>query len=85
MVGRGTWVCIQCEAGTYIVDPNNAAHSCEQCPAGAVCSGGALVGKTAGSVWEPDVSGRYQLAGCPPAYSVSRDSYADQALFNPNP
>ena len=78
-------MCIQCALGTYIVDPNNAAHSCEACPAGAECTGGALVGNTPGSVWEPDVSGRYQLASCPPGYSVSRDSYEDQALLNPTP
>ena len=37
-----TWFCVACAATEYVVDPNNAAHSCQACPAGGSCNGSAF-------------------------------------------
>ena len=37
-----TWFCVACAANEYVVDPNNAAHSCQACPAGGSCNASAF-------------------------------------------
>ena len=62
----GTWSCTKCQSGEYVVDPNNPAFRCQQCPQGAICDGNMLRGKVPGSVWVPDLTtGRYLLTKCP--------------------
>ena len=62
----GTWSCTKCQSGEYVVDPNNPAFRCQQCPQGAICDGDKLHGKVPGSVWAPDLAtGRYVLTMCP--------------------
>jgi hypothetical protein len=62
----GTWSCTKCQSGEYVVDPNNPAFRCQQCPQGAICDGDKVNGKVPGSVWAPDLAtGRYVLTKCP--------------------
>ena len=37
-----TWFCVTCADNQYVVDPNNAAHSCQACPTGGSCNGSAF-------------------------------------------
>jgi len=37
-----TWFCVACADNEYVVDPNNAAHSCQACPTGGSCNGSAF-------------------------------------------
>ncbi|KAJ1471530.1 hypothetical protein T484DRAFT_1843686, partial [Baffinella frigidus] len=68
---RGTWHCKECASDAYVIDPNNAAHSCTTCPAGATCSGGLLLPKLQGSVFEASMeAGTYRLTSCPAGYEI---------------
>jgi hypothetical protein len=69
---RGTWVCHPCDAGQYVLDPNNPTHACQTCPVGAVCSANTgVTGKVQGSVWKADSQkGQYLLTSCPAGYSM---------------
>jgi hypothetical protein len=63
---HGTWSCKKCQHGEYVLDPNNPAFGCQQCPQGAICSGGELQGRVPGSLWVPDfATGQYLLTKCP--------------------
>lgn len=67
-----SWECRDCRAGQYVLDSNNPAYNCEDCPAGAVCSQSGLVGIVAGSTWLPDnTTGQYRLVSCPPGYQIT--------------
>ena len=60
------WHCYACLETQYVLDPNNASFSCQNCPIGAICDGNTLKGKVEGSVWIPDFSsGQYKLISCP--------------------
>ncbi len=62
----GTWSCIKCQPEEYIIDPNNAAFRCQQCPQGAICYDGELRGRVPGSLWVPNMAtGQYLLMKCP--------------------
>jgi hypothetical protein len=66
---QGVWYCVACADNQYILDPNNPAYSCQDCPVGAICDGNSLTGKVKGSVWRPDDStGLYILEACPFGY-----------------
>jgi hypothetical protein len=62
----GTWSCITCQPDEYIIDPNNPAFRCQQCPQGAICYDGELRGRVPGTQWVPDLErGQYLLIKCP--------------------
>jgi hypothetical protein len=68
---RGVWYCEACADNQYILDPNNPAYSCQDCPIGATCDGNSLTGKVEGSVWKQDYrSGLYILEACPLGYEM---------------
>mmetsp|Transcript_4944 Transcript_4944/g.15471 ORF Transcript_4944/g.15471 Transcript_4944/m.15471 type:complete len:348 (-) Transcript_4944:821-1864(-) len=60
--------CVQCGSTQYIVDSNNSAFECQNCPLGAICDGSTFTSRVAGAVWTVDSSGRYMLKNCPPGY-----------------
>ena len=69
---QGIWNCVSCEAGQYVVDSNNSAYRCVQCPQGAFCDGGIMRSRVAGATWVPDPSiGQFRLTSCP-VVSVDR-------------
>ena len=68
--GTATWFCSPCAINEYIVDPNNAAHSCQACPAGATCNSSDFFPKP-GSFWEEDkVFGVYRIIRCASGFSI---------------
>ena len=71
--GVQTWTCEKCGANQYVMDPNNVAHGCKDCPAQASCDDGSLnplVGDLK-THWKADtVSGVYTLQGCLAGYSL---------------
>jgi hypothetical protein len=76
----GVWYCVACANNQYILDNNNPAFSCQECPIGAICDGNSLMGKVEDSVWRQDNrSGLFILEACPLGYEMiasdgSRDS-----------
>eukprot|EP00292_Cryptomonas_paramecium_P002636 CAMPEP_0113722472 /NCGR_PEP_ID=MMETSP0038_2-20120614/37772_1 /TAXON_ID=2898 /ORGANISM="Cryptomonas paramecium" /LENGTH=2376 /DNA_ID=CAMNT_0000651725 /DNA_START=109 /DNA_END=7236 /DNA_ORIENTATION=+ /assembly_acc=CAM_ASM_000170 len=61
--------CIQCGSSQYVIDSNNSAFSCQNCPLGARCDGSTFTSLVEGAVWVVDNStGRYILQSCPPGY-----------------
>ena len=66
-----SWQCAPCGADQYVVDSNNPAYTCHDCPAGATCDGHSLRGAVAGSVWVVDpAAGQYHLTLCPAGYRL---------------
>lgn len=62
----GSWSCESCPAGSYILRSNDPSSPCLPCPAGAVCTDGAVYPRIQGSVWEPYYElGVYRLITCP--------------------
>jgi hypothetical protein len=62
----GTWSCVSCNAGEYVVDPNDVAYPCVQCPQGASCERGVMRSRVSGAVWVADPSIRQnRLIRCP--------------------
>ena len=71
-IKRGSWKCAMCSADQYILDSNNPAYSCHNCPLGGRCNGRSLEALVAGEVWQSDPStGLYLLKSCPPGYFLS--------------
>jgi predicted outer membrane repeat protein len=69
---RGIWKCVFCLASQYIIDSNNPAHRCQNCPTGGTCNGSVLVGLVDGEIWMTDLSkGQYLLTSCPPGFYLS--------------
>mmetsp|Transcript_36833 Transcript_36833/g.97898 ORF Transcript_36833/g.97898 Transcript_36833/m.97898 type:complete len:701 (+) Transcript_36833:1172-3274(+) len=61
--------CSKCSATQYIVDSNNSAYTCQNCPLGARCDGSTLTSLVPDAVWVADnATGRYLLKTCPPGY-----------------
>jgi hypothetical protein len=78
---KGVWQCVACAANQYILDPNNPAYTCQDCPAGATCDGNSLTGKVKGSVWTPNnATGRYLLEACPFGYEMFGAGSVSNAL-----
>ena len=50
--------CIVCGPGTFSLTKMSSPGSCQQCPIGAVCSGGSSIGPKPG-YWRPDNSSLY--------------------------
>ena len=74
--------CLPCKQQQYILDSNNPAITCQDCPIGAVCDGSSLKGLVAGSNWVPDWSlGVFVLKSCPAGY-VFHNTSSDSAVFN---
>ena len=77
----GTWFCIPCSSDQYVIDSNNAAHSCQTCPAGGVCNGSAFL-PSQGSEWTVDgAAGVYQIVGCAPGSYIIKEPYLMQACL----
>ena len=75
----GTWFCRPCSANQYVSDPNNAAHSCQDCPAGGTCSDGSFIANS-GSVWDLDRStGAYSIVSCSAGAAIVSSPYLQQA------
>jgi predicted outer membrane repeat protein len=78
---RQSWICTQCPPDFYVMDPNNHAHQCEKCPAGAVCSEKGVSGKLPESIWSADSeTGRYILTSCPAGYSILNPDLHDAQM-----
>mmetsp|Transcript_36466 Transcript_36466/g.96060 ORF Transcript_36466/g.96060 Transcript_36466/m.96060 type:complete len:1960 (+) Transcript_36466:49-5928(+) len=61
--------CIMCLPTQYIVDSNNSAFSCQNCPLGARCDGASFTSLVPGAVWVVDIiTGRYMLQSCPAGF-----------------
>ena len=75
----GTWFCVACADNQYVMDPNNAAHSCQDCPAGGSCNGSNFT-PLLGSEWARDeAAGVYRIARCAAGSSIKREPYLDQS------
>ena len=76
-----TWFCAPCAENQYVVDSNNAAHKCQECPQGAECDRGAFA-SVKGSTWEVDpVTGIYSIVGCARGSSIKKSPYIEQACL----
>ena len=76
-----TWFCVACAANEYVMDPNNAAHSCQACPAGGSCNGSAFT-PLPGSEWErDDAAGVYRILSCAPGSFIVTAPYRLQACL----
>jgi hypothetical protein len=76
-----TWFCVACAGNTYVIDPNNAAHSCQDCPAGGSCNGSAFT-PLPGSKWErDDAAGVYRSLGCAAGSFIVTAPYRLQACL----
>ena len=70
--------CFVCAAAEYIVDQK---EQCQQCPNGAKCSYGVLIGNN-GSYWRRE-GDRYRVYKCDPGYIMVRnDKSPDQAVLD---
>ena len=68
---QGSWKCVACLKDQYVMDNNNPAYACNNCPVGAVCDGNDLQGLVAHSVWIADnVTGQFLLESCPPGFEL---------------
>jgi hypothetical protein len=76
-----TWFCVACAGNQYVMDPNNAAHSCQTCPAGGSCNGSAFT-PLPGSEWKrDDAAGVYRILGCAAGSFIVTAPYRLQACL----
>jgi len=76
-----TWFCVACAGNQYVMDPNNAAHSCQSCPAGGSCNGSDFT-PLPGSEWErDDAAGVYRILGCAAGSFIVTAPYRLQACL----
>ena len=87
----GTWRCEECSYNEYVVDPNNAAHSCQPCPSGDLCSAPMLnlkplatdqpnpefVEVHSGEIWQQE-GGVYMLRSCAQGYVLINSTIGSQ-------
>ncbi len=78
-----SWRCVPCRSNQFVVDSNNPAHTCRDCPAGAICNGSSLFGALEGSVWVVDLAeGQYRLTRCPAGFRLqATDSVTGRFSF----
>ena len=74
---RGTWFCQPCGADQYVSDPNNIAHSCQDCPIGGSCHEGSFKPQP-GSRWVIESTGVYKIVSCPAGFSIVASPYLKQ-------
>ena len=76
--------CSKCQSNEYVLDSSNSFFSCTECPVGATCDGTSLHPKTAGEVWEADMSrGIFLLKSCPAGYQmIATDSNGQFSYVN---
>ena len=76
-----TWFCVACAGIQYVMDPDNAAHSCQSCPAGGSCNGSDFT-PLPGSEWErDDAAGVYRILGCAAGSFIVTAPYRLQACL----
>ena len=75
---RKIWFCKPCASNQYVKDPNNVAHACHDCPAGAACREGSFI-PAPGSVWEAGDNGAFVIKSCASGSSIVRSPYLQQA------
>jgi hypothetical protein len=80
--GLIAWECQVCSSGQYVLNSSESVDGCQDCPVGAICSGGLFVGSVVGSVWvEDNKTGQYLLVSCPPGYELINED-TDTGAFS---